>query len=308
MTVPEAVLATVNPPLSAIVVSFNGEQRLRDCLTSLVPLARTQAAEVVVVANWHDGPGSSIGLADAFPDVRWLSAPAGTTIPMLRRLGITASRGAIVGLLEDDCEIAPKWCAAVLSAHRSEAVAVGGAVEPGPYTRGLDWGVYFCEYGRYMLPLVSGPAVDLPGNNVTYKREGLEALPDVSGGFYDVFVHRQWAREGRLMRSDGTLVVRNMNFWTVRHVTSVPFHHGRAFGGQRSLDWPRALRAAIGPLALLLPLLAVARIMRNTVRRRRHVSRLLQALPWIVLFTGSWSLGEAAGYLLGPGDSPTRWR
>lgn len=269
---------------------------------------RAATAEIVVVANWNGGHGTGTGLEADFANVHWVHTPESTTIPTMRRLGIMASRGAVVGLLEDDCEMAPTWCEAVLAAHHADAVAIGGAVEPGPYRRGLDWGVYFCEYGRYMLPLGSGPAVDLPGNNVTYKRQALEALSGWSTGFYDVFVHRQWAQEGRSMRSDATIVVRNMNFWTLRHVTSVPFHHGRAFGGQRSVGWPRTGRLVLSPLALFLPLLSVARIMRNTVRRRRHVARLCQALPWIALFTGSWSLGEAAGYLLGPGESPARWR
>lgn len=308
MKTPDPALQGARRELSVIVVSFNGSVSLAKCLASLAPQARARDVEIIVASNWHDDFGAGADLEKAFPEVLFVRAPDGTTIPMLRHLGIKASCGALIGLLEDDCEMAPDWCAAVLEAHQSAAVAIGGAVEAGPYSRALDWGVYFCEYGRYMLPFPSGPASDLPGNNVSYKREALEALPDSSNGFYDVFVHRRWAREGRLMRLDATIVVRNMNFWRLRHVTSVPFHHGRAFGGQRSAPWPRPFRAGLSVLALFLPLLAVARIMKNTLRRRRHLSRLFQAVPWIVSFTVSWSLGEGAGYLLGPGDSPMRWR
>ena len=298
---------TPSLPLSVVVVSFNGPRNLVTCLTALVPQAQSTGAEVLVAANWWSTAGTDAALTDMFPTVRWVHAPDLTTVPILRRLGISASCGAIVALLEDDCEVLPGWCAAVLKAHQSNATAIGGAVEPGLYTRGLDWGVYFCEYGRYMLPLAGRPTADLACNNVSYKREALDTLPaDV--GLYDVFVHRAWLSEGRILRSDATLVVRNTNLWTSRHVTVVPFHHGRAFGGQRSARWSPVFRAGVSVLALFLPLLAAARIMTTVVRRRRHLMRLVQALPWIALFTASWSIGESAGYLLGPGDSPARWR
>jgi hypothetical protein len=57
-----------------------------------------------------------------------------------------------------------------------------------------------------------------------------------------------------------------------------------------------------------LPVLKVARIMSDAISRRRLLGRLALALPWIGVFVVSWSAGEVAGCLWGPGNSPSRWR
>ena len=296
---------TPRPTLSVVVVSFNGAEILRACLEALAPEGAAEGAEVLAVCNWQDASGRS-ALERDFPDTRWVDAQDGTTVPRLRRAGMAACGGEIVAILEDDCVIAPGWCRAILVAHRTRDVAIGGAVEPGPYRRGIDWAVFLCEYGRFMQPLPERPTTDLAGNNVSYKRAVLDELPG-SDGFYDVFVHQRWAKEGRPLRADATLVVRQTNFRTWHHVTGMPFHHGRGFAGSRfpGASWP--VRAGASILALFLPLLSTARIMRLALERRRF-GRATQSFPWIVLFTASWSLGESAGYLLGPGDSLSRWR
>src|SRR5436309_1029484 len=138
--------------LSIIIVSFNDAQRLRGCLGSLAPQI-VGDIEVIVVRNRQDADDVRAQLRHDFPAVRWVDAPPETTVPVMRAIGITASQGGVVALLEDDVTVAVDWVRATLNAHKSEDVAIGGAVEPGPYTRGLDWAVYFCEYGRFMQPL-----------------------------------------------------------------------------------------------------------------------------------------------------------
>jgi hypothetical protein len=157
-----------------------------------------------------------------------------------------------------------------------------------------------------MQPLPERPTPDLPGNNVSYKRAALDALP-LSEGFYDVFVHRRWSAEGRGLRADATIVIRQANFRTWHHVTAMPFHHGRGFAGSRFPGAKLPTRLAASVLALFLPVLSTARIIRLALARRRF-RRLPRAFPWIFLFAMSWSLGESAGYFLGPGDSLSRWR
>jgi hypothetical protein len=291
--------------LSVVVVSFNSAAVLRGCFAALMPDARGAGAEVLAVCNWQDAGGRD-ALQREFPDARWVDAPDGEIVPRLRRLGMAASRGAVVAMLEDDCVIVPGWCGAILAAHRTADIAIGGAVEPGPYRRGIDWGVFFCEYGRFMQPLPERPTADLAGNNVSYKRAALDGLP-VTDGFYDVFVHRRWADDGLGLRADRSIVIRQVHRRRLPDVTSMPFHHGRGFAGERFPGAGLPRRLAWSGLALLLPLLTVARIMKLAFERRQ-VGRLPQALPWIVLFSASWSLGESAGYLLGPGNSLSRWR
>jgi hypothetical protein len=210
----------------------------------------------------------------------------------------------LIALTEDDCVVEAGWSSEA-KADIGPAAAVGGAVEPGPYRRALDWAVYFCEYGRFMLPVPSA----LSGNNVVYSRQAIAALPEATRGeWHDAFVHAAWQRDSVPTRVNAAMVVRNVNSWSAGHVTSTPFHHGRAYAARRFGARSALARSGIALLTLGLPALKIARIMSDTLSRRRLAGRLALALPWILVFVVSWSAGECAGCLWGPGSSPSRWR
>ena len=298
------------PRLSVVVVSFNAPALLRQTLASVA--SETDGADAVLFVVAAAERAAAVGACTRdFPAATLIEAPAAATVPQMRALAFARCRGAVVALLEDDCVVEPGWFEAVLAAHRSPDVAIGGAVEPGPYRRGLDWAVYFCEYGRFMRPLRPQPAIALAlaGNHVTYKRATLgPALPTSGEGFYDMFVHTAWAEAHMPMRAEENLVLRNINSWTLRHVTTVPYHHGRVYAAQRFGGMPAWRRRGVGCLALALPVLKTGRVARDTLSRKRMVGRLVQALPWIVIFMTSWSIGEAIGCVRGAGRSAAEWR
>lgn len=297
--------------LNVIVVSLNGPRLLRRCLEALMLDAReTQGVEVAVVGDREEEPRAFVSLREAFPDARWISAPPGATVPAKRWLGIANTQEEIVALLEDDCVVPVGWCRALRVAHGEPDVAVGGAIEPGRYRRELDWAVYFCEYSRFMLPF-AGRVATLPGNNVSYKRAILSQFSQdgwSTEGFYEGDFHRKLRTAGIRLLADPSLAVQNVNSWGGRHVLGVPFHHGRAFAGRRLRGrgfWQRLLFAG---LAILLPAVQVSRVLREVASRRRLLLRLISAMPWVLLFCVSWSLGELVGYWTGEGNSPNRWR
>ena len=302
--------APVTPALSVIVVA-TAKTTLGECLAALDTQTGVSPIETLVVFDVEGPCAPAVARArHEYPGVRWIQAAPGATVPQMRSHGIRSSSGRIVGLLESDCLVEPGWAAAVLSAHQTSDVAIGGAVEPAPYRSALDWAVYFCEYGRFMLPLrpKANLALALASNNVTYKRApALEAAATHAGGFYDVAIHSGWQAAGLPMRVDERVVVRNVNSWSLAHVTSVPYHHGRTFAAQR---FPNRLarRGIFALLATSLPAVKTARVIIDTVAKGRFRNRLVQSLPWIILFMTSWSFGEMVGYLLGPGQSAARWR
>jgi hypothetical protein len=297
------------PPLSIVVVSFNGPPLLEACLASLEGQAAKAGAEILVVrAGPREGPPWA-ALERRFPAVRWPGAPAGSTNPRLRALGIASAQAEIIGLLEDDCVIDPAWCETALEAHQGPWAAVGGAVEPGPYRRSCDWAVFLYEYGRFLRPFEAGPATDLPGNNVIYKRGALASVPGLDAdGFYDVFIHQHLLASGQGLFRTPTLVVQNRNFWPLSYLAISPFHHGRGFAAKRADRMAPANRAIRALLAPFLPVVQVYRLARLTLDRRRLLGRLIVSLPATVLFSGSWAAGECVGYVAGPGKSVQRWR
>ena len=299
------------PPLTAVVVSFNERWLLERCLEHLVPQAQAAGADVIVVRRAEEpGDDDPAGLGQRFPSVAWIRPDARSTIPRMRALGVAQAGGAIVALIEDDCLVDTDWVHAVLAAHaRSDAAAIGGPVEPGAYSTTLDWAAYFCDYGRFMRPVLEGTARALPGNNVSYKRAAVADVLRLSAGegLQEAFVHDALSASGADLRMDATIVVRNVHRWNASAVSSVPYHHGRAFAGRRAAGWSLPRRALFAAATAGLPLLLGGRILLNGLRRP-HVGRLLSALPWIVLFGVSWSAGELVGSLRGPGRSLERWR
>ena len=285
-----------------IIVVRDGE-RADDAVGGGRRDAPTARPAVIPAVHGHGAPRQPVR------GVRFIAAPPGTTVPRLRTLGIAAARGEAVALLEDDCVVRDGWCDAAIGVTASPHVAIAGAVEPGAYARSLDWAVYFCEYARFMLPLPTAGSPPLPGNNAAYKRSALAALPPgPGGGFQEVFVQAEWQRAGLTTGAADTLVVHNINRWPVRQLTAVPFHHARAYAARRFHGRPLTARATIAAMTLALPALKVVRLIRETGNRGRLMGRLIRSLPWVLVFTSSWSAGEIAGLLAGPGRSAAEWR
>jgi hypothetical protein len=289
--------------LSIVVVCVSRPETRERCLAALLAQAVPAGAEVLVVRRPATGPGgpASEGMA-------WIEAPADDTVPRMRARGIRAARGRVVALLEDDCAVAGGWCAAVLAAHRKDALVVGGPIEPDLYDRGLDWAVFFCEYARFLPPL-DGEVATLPGNNVSYRGALVREWLEGRDGFVEAFAHQDWRARVIPLLAAGGMQVRSVNRWTPATATRSAFHHGRAFAGQRfqgkgALRW-RLLYATASPL---LPALKTARVAREVLTRGRGAGSLLRGLPWIIVFHTSWAIGELLGYLRGPGRSADRWQ
>ena len=292
------------PTLCVVVVSFNGDKLLDECLAALVSQPDSQQIEVHVISK-KGRPDAPPGHGCRTP-IHWHEVTGTTTIPAMRRLGIEKSNSELLALLEDDCLVGPQWLQAVLTAHKSGYPAIGGPIEPGNFDRGLDWAVFYCEFARFLAPF-SGVVKALPGNNVSYKKQVLDKA-DTREGFYEVFFHESLQKAGTELFASDDMVIKNVNSWRFEDCTISPFHHGRAYGGQRFGPKYSARRLSYGLLALLLPVVKSFRTLRDIRLRKRKELPLLRALPWIIIFHSCWSAGELAGYLKGPGNSIGKWR
>jgi hypothetical protein len=309
---PESFLLTMPPcKLSVIVVCLNSARVREACLVALADQVNPESTEILAVGPWGADVQSGsnveyIQMHQRFPSVRWLPVSAHTTVPQMRTWGILQSLGEIVALLEDDCVVSDGWCMAVMKAHQRSRAAIGGSIAPDSYRHLLDWAVYFCEYARFMPPF-SGATGALPGNHVTYDRAALPLL-EAGQGFYEVFFHTEWLKSGRQLIADPALVVKNINQWSLRHITRIPFHHGRAFAGMRAASFPAWRRGLYALLSTGLPAVKVARLAMEVGRRRRYTVEFCLSIPWIMIFLTSWSLGELWGYAAGPGHGADEWR
>lgn len=295
------------PVLSVIVASVNGPPMIEECLAALAAQRGDVAAEVIVVDV--TGGETVRHLEREFPWVELVAFAERRTIPELRAAGLARSRGEIVAVIEDHCNVEEHWFEEIVAAHRAhpECVAVGGAVENGSCGRLVDWAVFFCEYGAHMRPLPRGIAGDVTGNNVSYKRrafEGIENLEEVlSEGFWESTLHPKLRARGDRFFLEPSIVVYHKKEFGFRYFLGQRYHYSRYYAGTLFGGAGPAKRVLRGAASLALPPLLVGRIAARIFRKRRHLKELLLTTPLLAIFTGTWAVGEAVGCVLGPGQS-----
>ncbi len=264
--------SSADPVAVSVVIASNGTPGSVDaCLAALEPQA--EGVEVIVRED------------------------EGALVPELWRDGLDAATGDFVCLTISVMRPADDWLA---TARRlaGEASAVGGAIEPGEGLRLSDWAEYFCRYARDMLPFAPRETADLPGDNAVYTREALSATRGLyRDGFWEPEVNRALKELGRRLLHSPELVVyqgRSAGFGAFMRQRLV---HGRTYGRQRGARFSTARNVAGVPAAVLVPIVLLARTLREVFSRRRLRLRLVAATPLLLAYDIAWAAGEAAGHL-----------
>ncbi len=292
------------PKLSVVVASVNGLPYLADCLEALE--ARAPGVEVVV-ADWTDEATRQV-VRERFPQVKLLSFDEPMAVPELRAAGIFASEAPYVALIEDHCNVREGWAERLVAAHEGGHSVVGGSIRNSPHRRIRDWAAFFCEYSRYMEPAPAGEVDDLPGMNVSYDRNALDAIDDLlREGRWESWLHARLLERGFVLWCEPAAVLDHAKDFGFGEFLSQRYHYSRSYAGMRNpeLGAKRFLYALGSPL--IMPLL-FRRIAKNVLARRRHRRELALATPLILLYIGVWAGGEAIGYALGGGRSLLRVR
>lgn len=275
--------------VSVVIGSNAPPARLATCLEALEP--QLDGVEVIVREE-HPSPAQ---LRERFPWANFGNSPD-RLVPEQWRNGIDAANGDIVALTVAQMVPAPDWIARIRDLHQTYD-AVGGAIEPGPELRAVDWAEYFCRYARDLRPFSGRESLDLPGDNAAYKRQALEGVADVyRHGFWEPFVHRRLARNGVVHWQDPALVVRMTRSAGLSAFTKQRYSHGRQYARDRGADFSTG-RRLVGVLAApVVPFLMSGRLLRLILAKRRYRLRALAVLPLMLWFNVVWAYAEARGY------------
>jgi hypothetical protein len=274
-------------------------------MRALGDLLAAGQAELLWVSSAREPPSLAAGVEES-SGFRLLRAAPGTPVPRLRSLGLAASRGEVVALSEDFCVPRRGWAEALLAIHRPGGpLAAGGPVDRGEGSRG-DWALTLAEYGRF-FSAGNGTVADLPGVNVSYRREDLR---DLLGGwpefFEEWFVHAGLRDRSADLHWCPLAVVEDRSRRPFRDAVAGMLRHGRLFGATRVTGRGPGFRAWRLLLAPLAPLPQLTRIVRAVARTRRR-RELLRCAPHLLALLGAFALGEALGVVAGPGRSRERW-
>jgi len=295
--------ADAPPDLSIVIASNHSLAELERCLASLVQQSRGQEIEVIV-ADCGCQDEAIRDVKGKYPEILFIRFPENTPLPKLWGAGIERSTGEIIAITDSTCITDANWVSAILDAHTSSHPVIGGAVEIGDCKKWVDWAAYFCEYGHFMQPLKKGAAMELPGNNVSFKRETLKRGREfVQDGFWKTYWCRRLQEEGVQLMAVPSIVVYYKKSFGLTPFLIRRFHHGRCFAGMRVSQVPLLMRVFYIAGSPLLPFLLLGRTIAGVVPKKRYLKQFILSFPISVLAVVLWSIGEFCGYLTGTGKS-----
>jgi len=131
-----------------------------------------------------------------------------------------------------------------------------------------------------------------------YRRQDILQNSDLlEDGFWEPSFHRRFRQAGLSLQLKPDLCVTHENCYTNRQFIRQRLAHGKAFGIERAENITKRKRGLLILLSPLLPFVFLSKIVVKVLSHGGYTVRLLQALPWLLLFLFAWGLGEAKGYL-----------
>lgn len=289
--------------ISVVVASQNAKASISECLLEVIEQTRELKqnqgldAEILIADASTDGTEKIISVQ--FPDLTVLTGKSTDLIPHLWGLGMDAAVAPIVAITNAQCVPEKGWLSSISSIFSELRVAaVGGPINPPINGTALDWAIYFSRFTAFMPPVQSGTIRELPGDNVAYTKEGLDRFwEDRNAGFWETLFHHRLRENAQSLYMSQDVKVHLAHTVDASDFFSVRMRHGRHYGSTRPQTSPLARVVRVLSAPILVPYLVGRMGVRILRKRRDFLFQYLRALPWLVLFTIAWAVGEIQGYL-----------
>ena len=296
------------PSLSVIIAAHNSKRELLSCLSALKEqqsINKLSKYEIIVVGYLSDETKRCI--EQKYPLVKTLQTTSHLSVPALRSLGIKASEGDILSLLEDHCVPANNWIQSILTNHHMGHPVVGGAVENSCTKRIADWAVYFFEYSAFMNPIPKGETILLPGNNISYKRCVIQYFNDLlEQNLWEHHWHERLAQKDIPMISTPDMIVYHNRSFRIMRFWHISFLHGYNYASAgsrlsrfRQMSWIMFL--------VFVPFILTLRVGQRIFKKQRHIKKFIISSPIILWFYIGWTIGEVIGTFSGRTINNTGW-
>jgi len=293
------------PVFSILIGRVSTEDGAR-VLEALDALRRQDGAftyEVIIVDRLHDAVSARI--RSAYPEAKLRFCASALSLPEMRAAALGEARGRYIIVTEDHCVPVPSWLRTFYEGftRHPDAAAIAGCVENGVTDTALDWATYLCEYAGYAPPVAEGDNENLAGMNIAYRREALDSVPQgsLTKGFWETTVHPILSAQGKKLVSTNAIRIQHCKKFSFGLFASQRLAYSRYFAGIRfgpDQHLRRWFAAAASPA---LPALLVWRLARAMRDKPAIAGPALRALPFLLAFFVVWAVGEAIGYVAGPG-------
>lgn len=295
------------PKLTAIVISYNDQERIRAVLRALVTQRTTAAVQRILVTSGDDET-AEIAHRE-FPEVEVVRLPGRAWPGTARNAGLRLARGDFVSFPGSHVVLEPDSLQSRIEAHEQGFCMVTGSVENGTRTM-AGWASYFLDHSEALPGRPSGP-LDAPPSHCSYLRWPL----DLIGGFpedrrsgEDTRVNFELWRLGYLAYRSSN--VRLQHYSPCRTVWKLIVHHH-----DRGLAYGKILHERMqeggSPARLSTPTRVVLTLfLRYPVRRMWFMTRNVMAwggslrfrylavAPLALLGTLSAALGALRGFFV----------
>lgn len=293
------------PSLSVYTIASVSADDCRGVLAELHRQTVRDAIEVIVVT-----PGRGTVRAEEFPAFagwQWIDVPDVPTAGEAMSAAVRAASAPFVTYAEEHAFFHDDWAERLLDAHGRGYDAVGFAMENANPETLTSWAHLYGQFGPVVAPVASGEAPTLAGHHVSYRRELLlgygdllaDVLEDENALFLDL------RTRGVALYIAGDAVSPHINLSSLRAYMHLDHVGQRSFAATRAAvgRWPWWKRAVYAGGSPLVPLVRLRRILAHLRRSGRYDELMPGILTRIVPALAVGAVGEAMGYLLGPGDA-----
>jgi len=152
---------------SVIVVAYESERVISQCLRSLEKQQSPFKFEVIVVSSGLDNTRTIVH--HCFSWVRFIGSEKRLFPGQARNVGIKAARGRYILFLPSDCTVPSDWIARRIKAHMKGFSCVRGVVMPVKTWNPISLSEYWIEYSDMMKRRSSGLVHDKIPHNISFK-------------------------------------------------------------------------------------------------------------------------------------------
>ena len=311
MTPQEGALPPVTVVIETITARYDAQdgQALADELTGTIAALDRQTyphdlIETIVVLDPEVPESDVTEVKRRYPSVTLVQAPAANYFAA-KNAGANAAHGAIVVLLDGDCEAAADWLEKLVSPFETGVAVVTGCTRySGPSRLARTFSV--SDFGT-VLEHESGGATGIMLNNVAFRRDVLLHHPlDTrirrNGGCFLLY-HQLRAAGARIIYEPRAEVSHGLD---IRGLGYVRKHFDRGYDGVgvyrldagEVLRGTRSFRRFGGAVLLPLTLRRVALDWVRLARHRRQVGISVPALPYFALVILGTRLIELVGAIV----------
>jgi GT2 family glycosyltransferase len=303
------VSTAATPELSVILVTPDRFETIRRTVSWLGAQAVRDRVELVIVAPSREALKLDEDELEGFHGLRVVETGTVRSVAAGNAAGVREASAPVVVFAEDHSYPQPGWAEALIAAHREPWAAVGPVVANANPRSAVSWADFLPGYGPWLDPTPGGVVDYLPGHNSSYKRDvllqlGADLAPMLNA---ESVLHWELQARGYSLYLEPRAKTRHFNFSRLSVYLRATFLHARTFASERARGgrWRPLRRIAYSAAWPLIPFVRLRRVFRDLRRAREH-DVFPRVLPPVLLGLTVSALGEATGYLLGPGEAPEK--